>query len=74
MAGANGLQESRGDIDSPAVGVITERAAARYIGIGLSTLRKRRRNGDGPRHVTIGNRHLYRTSDCDDWLESKLSK
>lgn len=41
-------------------------------GIAASTWNKRRLTGDSPPHVKIGRRVLYRWSDVEAWLDSKL--
>ena len=41
-------------------------------GIAASTWNKRRLTGDSPPHVKIGRRVLYRWTDVEAWLESKL--
>lgn len=41
-------------------------------GVAASTWNKRRLTGDSPPHVKIGRRVLYRWSDVEEWIESKL--
>ena len=48
---------------------VTERAAARYIGMSLAFLRQARREGHGPRHFRIGRAVRYRLADLEAWLE-----
>jgi transposase len=48
---------------------MSEPEAAKYIGIGLSTLRKKRRAGTAPRHYFCGRRPIYTPEFCDEWIE-----
>ena len=48
----------------------SEADAAKYLGISLSNLRRKRRGGAGPRYVQLSARRIgYRTGDLDDHLE-----
>ena len=47
--------------------------AAEYLGISVSTLSKRRVDGDGPKYLKLGRRVVYDTRDLDDWLDSHSS-
>jgi len=56
------------------VAAISEREAARYLGLSEPTLRRHRREGTGPRYVRLSaNRLGYRPADLDAWLESRLT-
>lgn len=46
--------------------------AAVYLGVGYSTLKKWRSEGRGPKYAKVGNSVLYRPSDLDAFVESKL--
>jgi len=41
--------------------------AAEYLGISVSTLSKRRVDGDGPKYLKLGRRVVYDTRDLE-WL------
>jgi predicted DNA-binding transcriptional regulator AlpA len=45
--------------------------AAEYLGISVSTLSKRRVDGDGPKYRKLGRRVVYDTRDLDDWLDAR---
>jgi len=45
-------------------------AAAKYLGIGESTLAQMRVNGGGPQFIKLAARVLYDTRDLDRWIES----
>jgi excisionase family DNA binding protein len=45
--------------------------AAKYTGLGFSTLAKLRLKGGGSPFSKIGEKILYKRSDLDAWLESK---
>jgi predicted DNA-binding transcriptional regulator AlpA len=48
--------------------------AARYLGVGESTLRLWRSLGKGPRFFKAGDKLIrYRRTDLDSWIESRLS-
>lgn len=51
----------------------TEQLAMR-TGIAASTWTKRRLTGDSPPHIKIGRRVLYRWSDVEAWLKTKLRR
>lgn len=44
--------------------------AARYLGLSVSTLNKKRLTGDGPPYFRLGRRVVYRQIELDAWLES----
>jgi len=45
--------------------------AAEYPGISVSTLSKRRVDGDGPKYPKLGRRVVYDTRDLDGWLDTR---
>jgi excisionase family DNA binding protein len=51
---------------------LSPREAADYLNIGFSTVAKMRLKGGGPLFCKIGAKILYRKSDLDEWLASKL--
>jgi excisionase family DNA binding protein len=53
--------------------MLTEQAAARWIGVSLRTLQSWRRRGVGPPVVSIpgGRLYRYRRSTLDAWLEER---
>jgi excisionase family DNA binding protein len=53
---------------------LTEREAARYVGVSPATLRLWRSQGQGPRHFKAGEKLVrYRRVDLDAWIEDRLS-
>jgi len=50
-------------IDTPRLAALT--------GIAASTWTKRRLTGDGPPHLKVGRRVLYRWQDVETWLAAK---
>ena len=46
--------------------------AAKYLGMGVSTLDKMRVQGRGPRHLKVGNRVFYRESDLAAFLDAAV--
>lgn len=50
--------------------LISEEDAAETLGVHRTWLSVRRRAGEGPRYLRVGNRILYDPQDLDDWLES----
>jgi excisionase family DNA binding protein len=57
--------------------IFTTPGAARYLGVGESTLRFWRANGEGegPKYFHAGPRLVrYRKADLDAWVESRLNK
>lgn len=54
--------------------LMPERPAAAYLCISHRTLQGRRVRGDGPPYVKLGARVLYRKTDLDDWIESKIRR
>jgi len=55
--------EHHGKLNSP--------EAAEYPGISVSTLSKRRVDGDGPKYPKLGRRVVYDTRDLDGWLDTR---
>lgn len=53
-------------------GGISESQAAKRIGIGLSSLRRHRREGTAPKHAMVGRRPIYTPMWCDEWLASRV--
>ena len=54
--------------------VVTARVAAKFVGLSESTLAKLRLNGNGPIYCKLGRRVLYRPSDLEQWLESRIAR
>lgn len=50
---------------------LSAKEAAKYTGLGFSTLAKLRLKGGGALFSKIGEKILYKRSDLDAWLESK---
>ncbi|HHA2904285.1 TPA: helix-turn-helix transcriptional regulator [Stenotrophomonas maltophilia] len=46
--------------------------AAKYLGVGISTLDKMRMEGRGPRYLKIGGRVFYRLADLDSYIEAAV--
>lgn len=46
--------------------------AARFLGIGLSTLAELTATGDVP-SLKVGRRRLYRVADLDSWLAGRVT-
>lgn len=53
-------------------GALAPADAARYFGVGYSTLKKWRSEGTGPRYAKIGGCILYRPRDLEAFLEAQL--
>lgn len=53
-------------------GALAPADAARYLGVGYSTLKKWRSEGTGPRYAKIGGCILYRPRDLEAFLEAQL--
>ncbi len=54
------------------VGTINENEAAAYLSVAVQTLQKWRSSGGGPPYAKIGRRVVYRLTDLERWLESRL--
>jgi predicted DNA-binding transcriptional regulator AlpA len=48
--------------------------ASKYIQLSTATLARMRRDNNGPAFVKLGARVLYRKTDLDDFIESKISQ
>lgn len=46
--------------------------AAEYTTLSKPTLDRLRVTGGGPKYAKVGSRVIYRRSDLDAWLESKI--
>jgi excisionase family DNA binding protein len=51
---------------------LTEAQAARYLNVSLSTMRRWRREGQGPRHFRVGDILRYHISDLDRFVGGHL--
>jgi predicted DNA-binding transcriptional regulator AlpA len=45
--------------------------AARFLGLSVSTLNKRRFTGEGPRFIKLGRRVLYDIADLKEWASER---
>jgi predicted DNA-binding transcriptional regulator AlpA len=54
--------------------VVTAKVAAHLVGLSESTLAKLRLNGNGPVYCKLGRRVLYRHSDLEQWLQSRIAR
>jgi len=75
-AKAKRSRAARGVAPGEATGpeIFTTPGAARYLGVGESTLRLWRENNEGPRYFRAGDRLIrYRRVDLDKYIESRLS-
>jgi predicted DNA-binding transcriptional regulator AlpA len=54
--------------------VVNASEAARLLGLSESTLAKLRLNGSGPTYCKLGRRVVYRTTDLDEWLQSRTTR
>jgi hypothetical protein len=59
-------------VDPPKV--VTASEAARLVGLSISTLAKLRLNGNGPPYCKLGRRVLYRPTDLEEWLQSRVTR
>ena len=57
-------------ISSP---LLTEKQAAGYLTRSVSTLRRGRKNGTGPRFVRIGRSVRYQQSELDAYIDSHIA-
>ncbi|GAA2888263.1 helix-turn-helix domain-containing protein [Microbacterium esteraromaticum] len=64
-------QDARHPIDTPR-SLRASANAAVYLSVGYSTLKKWRSEGRGPKYAKIGGPVLYRPTDLDAFVESKL--
>jgi predicted DNA-binding transcriptional regulator AlpA len=49
--------------------VINDVAAARFLGLGVQTLRNYRSHRKGPKYIKIGGRIVYRVADLEKFLD-----
>jgi predicted DNA-binding transcriptional regulator AlpA len=54
--------------------ILNTREAARYLGLGKSTLDRFRVTGDGPIYLKLGGAVRYRLSDLKAWLDSRVTR
>jgi len=54
--------------------VVSTKIAARLVGLSERTLAKLRLNGNGPVYCKLGRRVVYRTSDLEQWLQSRATR
>ena len=52
--------------------LLTQREAALALRLSERTLERSRVSGDGPKFVKAGRRVLYRQSDLDEWIASRV--
>lgn len=52
--------------------VIDEKKAAELTGISVSSLRKLRVTGGGPKFAKLGQRVRYRVSDLEDYISARI--
>jgi predicted DNA-binding transcriptional regulator AlpA len=53
---------------------LTAAQAASILGLALSTLAKLRLAGNGPTYCKLGRRVVYRRTDLEAWLESRVAR
>lgn len=53
-------------------GDMTEKAAAKFLGLGLVVMKRIRRENLGPKHRRVGNAIIYNTRDMEVWLKHRL--
>jgi len=51
---------------------LSPKEAAKYLGLGFSTLGKWRLYGGGPRFAKAGNRVIYMRSELDAWISRRV--
>jgi hypothetical protein len=52
--------------------ILNELDAAKYLGLSVSTLRRRRRTRKAPAWAKLGHRIVYRKADLDAFIEAGL--
>jgi excisionase family DNA binding protein len=52
--------------------LLSQRDAARLLGLSVRTLERMRVSGTGPRFLKLGNAVRYRLQDIEAWLASRL--
>ena len=55
----------------PTNDLLTTIELAEYLKVPVESVRKWRKNRDGPRAVRVGRHIRYRRADIDAWLESR---
>ena len=72
----SGCDSSIGDDSSddhePSSRWLRTRPAARYLGVGFSTLNKLRLTGGGPKYAKLGAVVVYNIADLDRWVEERM--
>lgn len=63
----------RTELNSVENALITEAAAADYLGISIRTIQAWRVRGGGPSYVKMGKSVRYRPSDIQSWIEAHLA-
>ncbi|AEV38408.1 helix-turn-helix transcriptional regulator [Pseudovibrio ascidiaceicola] len=63
----------RTELNSAENALITEAAAADYLGISIRTIQAWRVRGGGPNYVKLGKAVRYRPSDIQAWIEAHLT-
>jgi excisionase family DNA binding protein len=53
---------------------LTTSEAAKVLGLAPSTLAKLRLNGNGPTYCKLGRRVVYRRTDLEQWLQSRVAR
>jgi predicted DNA-binding transcriptional regulator AlpA len=53
---------------------LTAAQAASILGLAPSTLAKLRLTGNGPTYCKLGRRVVYRRTDLEAWLESRVAR
>jgi len=53
--------------------ILNVATAARFLGLSPSTLAKMRLYGNSPKYLKLGRRVLYRRTDLEAWLESRVA-
>jgi len=59
-------------MNAPSPIVVDEHRAAELTGISVSSLRKLRITGGGPRFAKLGNRVRYRVCDLETYIEDRV--
>jgi excisionase family DNA binding protein len=54
--------------------LLSQQEAADYCGLSPRTLERARVTGEGPPYAKLGRRVLYRRSDLEDWITSRICK
>lgn len=64
--------ETRGNDGAPPAALIDTDAAAAWLGMASTTLRRWRSEGRGPRWVKVGRLAKYRVADLADWADAHV--